>query len=54
LQAAVADPLKDRRCVMRTLGYVAAVTIAVTGAALGLAVVKSLPDVQRYLKIRRM
>jgi hypothetical protein len=39
---------------MRALGYITAVTIAVAGAALALLVVMSLPDVRRYLKIRRM
>jgi hypothetical protein len=39
---------------MRTLGYVAAVVMAATGAALGVLAVKSLPDVRRYLAIRKM
>jgi|HubBroStandDraft_6_1064221.scaffolds.fasta_scaffold43801_2 hypothetical protein len=39
---------------MRTLGYITAVTIAVGGATVGLLVVKSLPDVQRYVKMRKM
>ena len=39
---------------MRTLGYITAVTIAVGGAAVGLLVVKSLPDVQRYVKMRKI
>jgi hypothetical protein len=39
---------------MRTLGYITAVTLATASAALGLLVVMSLPDVRRYLKIRRM
>jgi hypothetical protein len=39
---------------MRVLGYVAAVAMAVAGAALGVVAVKSLPDVRRYLAMRRM
>ncbi len=39
---------------MRTLGYVAAVTMAAAGAALGVLAVRSLPDVRRYLAIRKM
>jgi uncharacterized protein DUF6893 len=50
----VVDPLTSRRKVMRTLGYVAAVAMAATGAALGVLAVKSVPDVQRYLAMRRM
>jgi hypothetical protein len=48
------DPLTSRRKVMRTLGYVAAVVMAATGAALGVLAVKSLPDVRRYLAMRKM
>jgi hypothetical protein len=39
---------------MRVLGYVAAVAMTVAGAALGVLAVKSLPDVRRYLAMRRM
>jgi hypothetical protein len=39
---------------MRTVGYITAVTMAVTAAAIGLLAVKSLPDLQRYMKIRKM
>jgi Family of unknown function (DUF6893) len=39
---------------MRTLGYITAVTMATTAATLGLLTVMSLPDVRRYLKIRKM
>lgn len=39
---------------MRTLGYVTAIGMAATSAALGLLVIMSLPDVRRYLKIRNM
>lgn len=39
---------------MRTLRYVAAITMAAAGAALGLLAVKSVPDVRRYLAIRKM
>ncbi len=39
---------------MRILGYVAAVVLAAAGAALGVLAVKSLPDVRRYLAMRKM
>jgi hypothetical protein len=39
---------------MRTLGYVTAITITAAGAALGLAAVRSLPEVRRYVAIRKM
>jgi hypothetical protein len=39
---------------MRTLGYITAVTMAAATAALGLLAVMSLPDLRRYLKIRKM
>jgi hypothetical protein len=48
------DPLRSRRKVMRTLGYVAAVAMAATGAGLGVLAVKSLPDARRYLAMRKM
>ncbi len=38
---------------MRTLGYITAVTTA-AAAALGLLAAKSVPDIRRYLKIRKM
>jgi uncharacterized protein DUF6893 len=39
---------------MRTLGYITAVTMAAATAALGLLAVMSLPDIRKYLKIRKM
>jgi hypothetical protein len=39
---------------MRTLGYVTAVTMAAAGAALGVMAVKSLPEARRYMAIRKM
>jgi hypothetical protein len=39
---------------MRTLGYVAVIAMAATGAALGLLAVKSAPDLRRYVAIRNM
>lgn len=39
---------------MRTLGQVTAITMAAAAAALGLLAVRSLPDVRRYLAMRRM
>jgi hypothetical protein len=44
----------SRRKLMRTIGYVTTVTTAVAAAALGLVAVKSLPDVRRYLAMRKM
>jgi hypothetical protein len=48
------DQLKNRRHTMRTLGYISAVTMAAAAATLGLLAVMSLPDMRRYLKIRKM
>jgi hypothetical protein len=39
---------------MRTLGYVAAIAMAAAGAALGLMAVRSLPEVRRYIAMRKM
>ena len=39
---------------MRTLGYITTVTMAAAVAALGLLAVMSVPDLRRYLKIRKM
>lgn len=39
---------------MRILGYVTAVTMAAAAAGAGLLVAMSVPDVLRYLKIRKM
>jgi hypothetical protein len=39
---------------MRTLGYVMAFTVAAAGAALGLVAVRSLPEVRRYIAMRKM
>jgi hypothetical protein len=39
---------------MQTLGYVTAITMAAAGAALGVLVVKSLPDVRRYVAMTKM
>jgi hypothetical protein len=39
---------------MRTLGYVMAITMAAAGTALGLVAVRSLPEVRRYIAIRKM
>jgi hypothetical protein len=39
---------------MRTLGYVTTITMAIAAAALGLVAVKSLPDVRRILTVRKM
>jgi hypothetical protein len=39
---------------MRALGYITAVAMAAAAAALGLLAVMSLPDIRRYVKIRKM
>jgi L-cysteine desulfidase len=39
---------------MRTLGYISAAALAATSAAVGVVAIMSWPDVQRYLKIRKM
>jgi hypothetical protein len=40
--------------VMRTLGYVTAITMAAAGTVLGLVAVRSLPEARRYMAIRKM
>jgi hypothetical protein len=39
---------------MRTLGNMTAITMAAAAAALGLLAVRSVPDVRRYMKIKKM
>ena len=39
---------------MRTLGYVTAITMAAAGTALGVVAVRSLPELRRYVAIRKM
>ena len=39
---------------MPTLGYITAVTMAAAAAALGLLAAMSVPDMRRYLKIKKM
>jgi hypothetical protein len=39
---------------MRTLGYVTAITMAAAGTALGLLAVRSLPELRRYVAMRKM
>jgi Family of unknown function (DUF6893) len=48
------DQPKNRRHAMRTLGYITAATMAAAAAALGLLAAMSVPDIRRYLKIRKM
>jgi hypothetical protein len=48
-RAAVAYSPKSMRKVMRTLGYVTAITMAAAGTALGLV-----PEARRYIAMRRM
>jgi hypothetical protein len=53
-RAVIADPRNSRRKMMRTLGYVTTIALAAAAVALGLVAVKSLPDMRRYLEIRKM
>jgi hypothetical protein len=46
--------LEERKCVMRILGYVTAVTPVLASAGLTAVVVRGLPDVRRYLKMRSL
>jgi hypothetical protein len=39
---------------MQKLGYVTAITMAAGGAALGVMAVRSLPDVRRYVAMKKM
>lgn len=39
---------------MRTLGYITTIALAAAGAALGLLAFKAVPEVRRYLAIRKM
>jgi hypothetical protein len=39
---------------MRTLGYVTAITMAAAGTAFGIMAVRSLPELRRYVAIRKM
>jgi hypothetical protein len=39
---------------MRTLGYVTAITVAAAGTALGILAVRSLPELRRYVAMRKM
>jgi hypothetical protein len=39
---------------MQTLGYVTAVTLTAAAAAVGVLAAMSMPDVRRYVKIKRM
>jgi Family of unknown function (DUF6893) len=48
------DRTASRRYVMRVLRYTTGTAIAATSMALALLVITSLPDVRRYLKIRKM
>jgi hypothetical protein len=47
-------PAKGQEKVMRTFGYVTAITMAAAGTALGLVAVRSLPEVRRYMAMRKM
>jgi hypothetical protein len=39
---------------MQKLGYVTAITMAAAGAALGVMAVRSLPDLRRYVAMKKM
>jgi uncharacterized protein DUF6893 len=53
-RAAVSGPAEEQEKVMRTLGYITAITMAAGGTALGLVALRSLPEVRRYVAIRKM
>jgi len=39
---------------MRVLGYATTITLAAAGTALGVLAVKALPEMRRYVAMRRM
>jgi hypothetical protein len=39
---------------MRTFGYVTAITLAAAGTVLGVLAVRSLPELRRYVAMRKM
>ena len=45
---------REQEEIMRALGYATAVTMAAAGVALGVLAVKTLPEMRRYLAIRKM
>jgi hypothetical protein len=45
---------REQEEIMRALGYATAVTMAAAGVALGVLAVTSLPDMRRYLAMRKM
>jgi hypothetical protein len=45
---------RNRRKMMQKLGYVTAITMTAAGAALGVIAVRSLPDVRRYVAMKKM
>jgi hypothetical protein len=47
-------PAEEQEKVMRTLGYLAAITMAAAGTALGVVAVRSLPEARRYVAMRKM
>ena len=51
---AVAETAEEQEKVMQKLGYVTAITMAAAGAALGVMAVRSLPEVRRYMAIKKM
>jgi hypothetical protein len=47
-------PARGRGNVMQTLGWVTAITAAVAAVTVGVLVVLGLPDLRRYMRIRKM
>ena len=45
---------REQEEIMRALGYATAFTMTAAGTAFGVLVVKSLPDMRRYLAMRKM
>jgi hypothetical protein len=44
----------EQEDMMRALGYATAITMAAAGIALGVLAVTALPDMRRYLAMRKM
>jgi hypothetical protein len=45
---------REQEEMMRALGYATAITMTVAGTALGVLAVKALPDMRRYMAMRKM
>ena len=52
--SALSRTCREQEEMMRTLGYATAITMTVAGTALGVLAVKALPDMRRYMAMRKM